>query len=421
VSNDEKTTSKSKTILNWWETIEQQSIELALEYSYVLHTDITNCYGAIYTHSIPWAIHKKEEAKKKENRRDKKLIGNAIDTTIQGMRYGQTNGIPQGSTLMDFIAEIVLGYADELLSEEIKEVKDYTILRYRDDYRIFTNNPEDGKKIAKQLSAVLAELGMHLNTRKTISSTEVIQSSIKADKLYWLAEQQSLKGLSLQKQLLLIHDFSLKYPNAGQLMRALSEFNEKLEKRNALKGAGALAMISIYTDIAFHNPKVYPLYARGLSILLGIYEKETIKTLAQAFSEGTNLEKDFEALEYTIKEQKEKLEIIISKIKEKFKRVPNTGELDIWLQRVTLPIMPEEGYDEKLCQIAKHGKERIDSADDFKEKASGDTLWNSSEWLDEGLHNIIKTTPILLKEKIENMPRRIKKGEVDAFSQRYNS
>jgi hypothetical protein len=29
---------------------------------------------------------------------------------MQGMNYGQTNGIPQGSVLMDFIAEMVLGF-----------------------------------------------------------------------------------------------------------------------------------------------------------------------------------------------------------------------------------------------------------------------------------------------------------------------
>jgi hypothetical protein len=37
--------------------VEQKSIELGLEYDYIFHTDIVDCYGAIYTHSISWAIH----------------------------------------------------------------------------------------------------------------------------------------------------------------------------------------------------------------------------------------------------------------------------------------------------------------------------------------------------------------------------
>ena len=44
---------------------------------------------------------------------------------------------------MDFIAEMVLGFADTELSVRIdsEKIKDFRILRYRDDYRIFVNNP----------------------------------------------------------------------------------------------------------------------------------------------------------------------------------------------------------------------------------------------------------------------------------------
>jgi len=67
------------------------------------------------------------------------LLGNVIDDNLRNMTYGQTNGIPQGSVLMDFIAEIVLGYTDLELSHKINQLKieDYQIIRYRDDYRIF--------------------------------------------------------------------------------------------------------------------------------------------------------------------------------------------------------------------------------------------------------------------------------------------
>jgi hypothetical protein len=46
---------------------------------------------------------------------------------------------------MDFIAEMVLGYADtELPIEYSKQIfKIIHIIRYRDDYRIFSNNPQD--------------------------------------------------------------------------------------------------------------------------------------------------------------------------------------------------------------------------------------------------------------------------------------
>ena len=46
-------------ISNWWDKVEQRTIELSIEYKYMFVTDITNCYGSIYTHSIAWAIEGK--------------------------------------------------------------------------------------------------------------------------------------------------------------------------------------------------------------------------------------------------------------------------------------------------------------------------------------------------------------------------
>jgi RNA-directed DNA polymerase len=62
-----RTTSKDKAaqIFHWWQGVEQASIELALDYAYVFHADVTDCYAAIYTHSIAWALHGKATAKAK--------------------------------------------------------------------------------------------------------------------------------------------------------------------------------------------------------------------------------------------------------------------------------------------------------------------------------------------------------------------
>ena len=144
-------------INHWWIEIEQNSIAMLLDYQYMVRTDITDCYGDIYTHSIAWALHGKMTAKDHPN--DENYIGNVIDKHIQDMRNGQTNGIPQGSVLMDFIAEIVLGYADVELAGRIaqSDIIDYRILRYRDDYRIFVNNPTEGEVILKCLTEVMTD------------------------------------------------------------------------------------------------------------------------------------------------------------------------------------------------------------------------------------------------------------------------
>ena len=185
--NDDKDENITATsIKSWWEHIEQRSIELSLEYKYIFVTDITNCYGSIYTHSISWALHGIEYAK--EHKKEKNL-GKLIDTYIMGMQYKQTNGIPQGGVLFDFIAEMVLGYSDLLLYEELQRIgiTDYKILRYRDDYRIFSNSKEELEKIAMTLQTTLAKLNFQLNSSKTRLSEDIIENSVKADKLFYLS------------------------------------------------------------------------------------------------------------------------------------------------------------------------------------------------------------------------------------------
>ena len=153
----------------------------------MLVTDIVNCYGSIYTHSIAWALHNDGRVGAKKSKAVPK-IWNIVDIILQQISNGQTNGIPQGSTLMDFIAEIVLGYADFELSKKLSgemESDCYKILRYRDDYRIFGKSKIVVEKIAKILTEVLAVLTMRLNEDKTFLTDNIITNSQKTDKIYW--------------------------------------------------------------------------------------------------------------------------------------------------------------------------------------------------------------------------------------------
>lgn len=221
---------KKEQILEWWYEIEQKSIQLSLTYRYVIHTDIADCYPSIYTHSIAWAVMGYKNAKK--NR--KTGLGNKIDTIIQDTHLGQTNGIPQGSILMDFIAEIVLGYIDRVLELKLRKNKitDYKILRYRDDYRIFTNNKDIGEKILKIMAEVLLKFNLKLNSSKTKLTDDIINSSIKEDKIN-LLEVFSNKYFcddigNLQKILILLRNHCVEYPAGGKICEYLEEISDKL-------------------------------------------------------------------------------------------------------------------------------------------------------------------------------------------------
>ena len=314
---DEK--DRAVQVMYWWHEIEQKSLELALDFRYVFHADITDCYGMIYTHSIAWAIHGK--AKAKGNRNDESLIGNIIDAHIQDMRQGQTNGIPQGSVLMDFIAEMVLGYADLELAKRIrdKKIKEYHVLRYRDDYRIFVNNPQDGEKILKCLTEVMIDLGLKLNAAKTRLGNLVIRESIKADKLAWMTSRQ--EDENLQKHLLIIYSHSLEFPNSGSVVVALVDYYKRLLSWKRIQHP--LPLISITVDIAYRDPRSYPICSAILSKLLSVLPNKLDKRR------------------------------IITKILRRFSQLPNTGHMEMWLQRTSLTFAPDMPFKEALCCLVK--------------------------------------------------------------------
>ncbi len=310
---------KAAQILNWWQGIEQGSIELALDFNYVVHADITDCYADIYTHSIAWALHTKPVAK--ANKGDKSLIGNIIDWHIQDMRHGQTNGIPQGCVLVDLIAELVLGYADLDLSNRLTAagITEFQVLRYRDDYRIFVQNPQVGEAILKSLTEVLIDLGLKLNTGKTTGSLQVVASSIKPDKRSWLRGRQD--DPNLQKHLLIIHAHGVDFPNAGSLTVALTHFHERLTKAKRIQNPRVL--ISIAVDIAYGSPRTFPVCAAIISKLLSTLDGKDERVNA------------------------------IRKIYRKLSQLPNTGHMEVWLQRISHSLEPKLAYKEQLCQLVK--------------------------------------------------------------------
>lgn len=280
------------TIKSWWEHIEQRSIELSLEYKYIFLTDITNCYGSIYTHSIAWALHGIDYAK---SHRQEDNLGNNIDKYIMGMQYAQTNGIPQGGVLFDFIAEMVLGYSDLLLYEELqkKGITHYKILRYRDDYRIFSNSKEELEVIAMTLQKTLAKLNFQLNSSKTKLSEDVIESSVKADKLFYIANLPIYKKgktvyNTLQQELLYILCLSKKYPNSGTISKLLTIFFKRIsEKGKILENVEVLSAIVV--EIAMNSPKVYSLAVSIISNLIDYLDttekRETMaKNICNKFS-----------------------------------------------------------------------------------------------------------------------------------------
>lgn len=363
---------KAAQIIQWVNNVEKKSVSLSLEYQFLYQTDIVNCYGAIYTHSIPWALHTKPVSKQHRSYDD--LVGNKIDGHLQAMSHGQTNGIPQGSALMDFVAEMVLGYADSLLSDKLNEnipEKKYKILRYRDDYRIFVNDVSDGDFILKSLSEVLSGLGFRLNIDKTCFDEDVVGGSIKKDKSFALrfgAVPLKFSKQELLRQLLIVQQIGSRYPNSGSLTSRLSKILDVVTADD-FRGQHKL-LLSILVNIAYNNPKTYPYVA----VLLA---------------------RCIEGVPYANRKD------LLSMIQNKICRLSNIGLLEIWTQRMALGFKHELNFNEKLCKNVHNKKEKI-----FE-----------SSWIkDKSVRKIIESNIHINQKEIKNIKSKIDKKEVLIFN-----
>lgn len=322
-------TDVATQIKSWWQAVEQRSLKYSLEFSHLLHTDVTDCYGSLYTHSIAWAIHGLEDAK--QNKTKKSLLGNKIDFHIQSSRYGQTNGIAQGSVLMDFIAELVLGYVDQLINSELGDCSDIRILRYRDDYRIFANSDERAETVLKLVSDKLRAVGMKLGVSKTFACRNVVEGSIKPDKLAGIELQDlgTSNAKTIQKQLMRLHSFGQRYPNSGALRRLMGDFHGSVSGQSDAPD-DLEVQVAIATDIAYVSPATFPAVAGILSHLIALAPDEKKQRLWKM-------------------------------VRDKMKRVPYNGYLEIWLQRVTQPqaVGIEFVSEEPICQIVNGGDPQL--------------------------------------------------------------
>lgn len=348
---------KSTTILNWWNAMEQRSIELSLEYCYMFVTDITNCYGSVNPQAFDWAFSLK-------GTKHERTCNNSIPTNIQkylrAFQHGRNIGIPQGSAIFDFVGEIILGYSDLLLQEAIQReniVAPYEIIRYRDDYRIFCNDKDALEKISYILQHVLESLNFRMNSKKTKISESIVTDSIKADKLAYIYNTPifNKKGVnfdSFEKHLLYILMFARKYPDSGSIKTMLSDIdkrigewlkpqtrevttinledtNNTIEKRTEtyqrkLVGGSVRAMSAVCVQIALENVGCCHYALRVLSRMVDSLEDEQEKS------------------------------DIIDKVYTKLCNQPNSDYNQLWLQNITYQNDKKKNaspYNIRLCKV----------------------------------------------------------------------
>ena len=127
---------------------------------YLVKADISTCFPSIYTHSIPWALTGKAEAKQTSG--DSTIWYNQIDKACQGIKNGETHGLLIGPHASNLLSELILTVVDKKLYDH-----GYRYLRNIDDYDCYVNNYEQAESFLRDLETALREFDLPLNYKKT--------------------------------------------------------------------------------------------------------------------------------------------------------------------------------------------------------------------------------------------------------------
>ena len=407
---------KATTINNWWNSMEQRSIELSLEYRYMFVTDITNCYGSVNPQTFDWAFTLKGTSLETEG---ESTIAKNIQKYLCAFQQGRNIGIPQGSAIFDFVGEIVLGYSDLLLHEALqakakeyeeqgKTFPSYEIIRYRDDYRIFCNNRDALEDISYILQKVLERLNFRMNSQKTKISDSIVTDAVKSDKLAYIYNTPifNKKGVdfdSFEKHLLYILMFSRQYPDSGSVRTMLSDIDKRIEdhlksldEKNASKAedweavdlgedAKPTKAEDVFSELkTYHRSKYIP--GGSVRALSAVCTQIALENVGCSHYALRIISRMIDSL----KDMDEKRSII-DLVYHKLCNQPNSSYNQLWLQNMTYTQDKKQGtspYTLRLCQLVA-GK-------------AVDPLWNN-DWLKAELSTNIPYESIVDEETLKKV------------------
>lgn len=137
--------------------------EIFIKSKYIASADIATCFPSIYSHSISWALIGKSKAKKESGLTHKNKWFNQIDIYTRNLKFGETNGVLIGPHSSNLISEIILCSIDYELVK-----KKYKFYRNVDDYTCFTNSFEEAERFFIDLSEILKDYELSLNSKKSV-------------------------------------------------------------------------------------------------------------------------------------------------------------------------------------------------------------------------------------------------------------
>lgn len=297
------------------ELLRKQILRLVQKFPYMARTKIIDCYGSIYSHSIAWALHGKEQAK--ANRKSASLLGNQIDRLMQCINYGQTNGIPYGNIVSQLIVELVLAFGDQLITQRLACFADgaFEIIRNGDDFWVFATDANTAHSILQLMAAELETLNFKLDSHKTTVQEAGISSVVKINREFGLP---TCLGRGLYERLAEIWEVSKQLPNSEQLDNMCHFYLNDLKEDRFDEYEGDYGvLISIIADIMCENPRVIP--------------------------DGTDI-----ILRFMFCVERERQDDLLEQVYNKMVKVPFSYLTKLWLQRIAVQLRTSRGDDDRV-------------------------------------------------------------------------
>lgn len=274
-----------RMIYEFIEMAEDDLVSESYKYKYLLKTDIKNFYPSIYTHSIAWALHTKQEIRTNIDKFNS-FLGLKLDKLFQYANDRCTNGIPIGSAVSDLIAEIILASIDKNISKKLDKKIDFLGVRFKDDYMFLCQTKEDASKILKILQKEMKEFNLNLNESKS-QILNLPEGLFRDWKIHYknisLKKKEEITYEDFLNTFLQCLDIDKKYPETGIIDKFLNELIDKdynLKLRLYLKDIPKI--ISLLFSLKEKRPKSFP---QILGILEIIIQKLKLKN-------DTNLSND---------------------------------------------------------------------------------------------------------------------------------
>lgn len=157
---------------------------------YVVKTDIARFFHSIYTHSIPWAVHGKAQAKQDRRVHSTQTYANKLDYLIRQSQDQQTVGIPVGPDTSRIVSELVASAIDREFRDQVGP--EIVGARLVDDVYIGASTLEEADNLLSAYRDAIRKFELDINESKT----RIFESKSDLEPFWPVSIRREIEGFS---------------------------------------------------------------------------------------------------------------------------------------------------------------------------------------------------------------------------------